>query len=174
MKLKDKILFELIRFVRKSGHEVVIPNFYFGNYEMDLFRLLSSGFVHEYEVKTSRADWKADFNKRRRVNVGLPDIIEIGKHEEIQRGKYKANKFFFVVPAGLVSVDEIPEKCGLIYFHESEKTFSIVKPAKFLNKEPIRVDHQELSKKLCFREQNIRVKNYDLTNKIQQLKNKKK
>ena len=168
MKLKDEILFELMSFVRRSGHEVVIPNFYFGRYEMDLFRLLSTGYVHEYEIKTSRADFRSDFKKKKSFDVGMDQPIEITKHDEISLGKYKANKFFFVVPDGLVTPAEIPEKCGLIYYL-GDGRFKTEKPAKFLNKNPVKVDHQELNKRLCFREWNIRQKNYLLTKKQQKI-----
>ena len=62
MKLADKILFDLMNFAQ-GGRDIVIPNFYYDWYEMDLFRLTHSGIIYEYEVKISRADFKADFEK---------------------------------------------------------------------------------------------------------------
>ena len=73
MQLKDKICFDLMTFVRKTPNEVVIPNFYFGFYEMDVFRLTPSGFITEYEIKTSRADLKNDFKKSRFVQINPKD-----------------------------------------------------------------------------------------------------
>ena len=76
MQLKDEIMFKLTTFIRKIPNEVIIPNFYFGWYEMDVFRLTSSGFVTEYEIKTSRADLKNDFKKSRFVQINPKDPTE--------------------------------------------------------------------------------------------------
>ena len=57
------------------------------------------------------------------------------KHEEIEKGSHKTNKFFFVVPKGLVKPDEVPKNCGLIYYDENRSDkFEIIKTAKFINK----------------------------------------
>ena len=181
MKLKDEICFDLMTFIRKTPNEVVIPNFYFGWYEMDVFRLTPSGFVTEYEIKTSRADLKNDFKKSRIVKFSNQegDNTEVFKHEEIEKGSYKANKFFFVVPDGLVKPEEIPKNCGLIYFKKSVseidgqtyKEFKIVQPAKFLNKNKFEESgFKDLCKSLSWREMTIRAKNVRLQKEINRLK----
>ena len=171
MKLKDEIAFELIQSIQKSGSEILIPNFYFGYYEFDVFRMLDNGNIYEYEIKTSRADFKNDFTKKRKV-ISDGNIIEVGKHEEIKFGKYSANKFFFVVPEGLIAPEEVPGKLGLIYFHKERFTmhpekylirFEMVKAPKFINKEKIEIDHIGLLRKMAFREMNLRLKIYEIT-----------
>lgn len=159
MKLKDEIAVELMVAIRKHGSEVVIPNFYFGNYEFDVFRLLNNGNVYEYEIKTSRADFKNDFKKKRRVR-GSEYVIEVTKHEEIDFGNYSANKFFFVVPEGMIKPEEVPKNMGLIYYGKDEfgATFKVKRPAKFINKNKIEFDQMEMIKKLAFRELNLREK----------------
>lgn len=158
MKLKDKILFELIRHVRKHGSEVLIPNIYFGRYEFDLFRLLNNGYLYEYEIKTSRADFKNDFKKAKKFRID-GGFIEISKHEEIQSGNYTANRFYFVVPEGLIKPNEVPKNVGLIYYYENViKPFRIAKKAGFVNKNKIEVDAFELLKKMAYREFNLRQK----------------
>lgn len=166
MKLKDEITFELMLSVRKAGHEVVIPNFYFGRYEMDVFRLLPNGNVYEYEIKTSRQDFKTDFTKKRQV-IHNGKVVEVTKHEELKFGNYCANKFIFVVPKDLVKPSEVPEKLGLIYYSKDEfgSRFELVKQPKFLTKKQIDVNKDELITKLAFRELNLRLKIYNLTNK---------
>ena len=167
MKLKDEILFELISSVRKSGNEIVIPNFYFGRYEFDLFRLLPNGNIYEYEIKTSRQDFRSDFEKKRRVFRGM-DVVEVSKHEEIEFGKYPANKFFFVVPEGLVKPEEVPLKLGLIYYSNKSygPEFKLIRNPKFINKEKIVLNPFDLLKKMAFRELNLRLKIYKLTKTI--------
>mgnify|MGYP003451401513 CR=1 FL=1 len=176
MKLKDEICFDLMTFIRKTPNEVVIPNFYFGFYEMDVFRLTPSGFVTEYEIKTSRADLKNDFKKSRFVQINPKDPndkLEIFKHEEIEKGSHKANKFIFVVPDGLVKPEEIPKYCGLIYFKKTKtyKEFKVVQIAKFLHKNKFEESgFKDLCKSLSWREMSIRLKNVQQKKEIDKLK----
>lgn len=170
MKLKDEIAFELILSIRKAGQEVVIPNFYFGRYEFDIFRILPNGNVYEYEIKTTRQDFKTDFKKSRIVGTGETKI-ETLKHEEIEFGNYPANKFFFVVPEGVLKATEIPKGLGLIYYSKTEfgAKFELMQAPKFINKNKIEINHEEISKRLAYRELNLRLKNYELTKKIRKL-----
>lgn len=169
MKLADKIIHKLISSVRKGGNEVVIPNYYVGRWEMDLFRLLPSGFLSEYEVKTSRADFRNDFKKQtsdrefNRDTFSMEETNVRTKHDLISGGDYPANKFYFVVPEGLVKPEEVPEKYGLIYFVERFDCFREVRPAKFLHKEKRAPGFEEICKALCYREHRLRIKMSTLT-----------
>ena len=176
MKLKDEICFDLMTFIRKTPNEVVIPNFYFGFYEMDVFRLTPSGFVTEYEIKTSRSDFKNDFKKSRTVSFSkkLDDNTEVFKHEEIEKGSYKSNRFFFIVPEGLVKPEEVPNNCGLIYYKKYEGTtfgrFTTVKPAKMIHRNKFEESgFKDLCKSLSWREMFIRQKNVRQKNEIDRL-----
>ncbi len=103
--------------------------------ECDFLSITKSGFLHEYEIKTSLADFKADFrnkpDKHKRMK-GVPvsfgryrrdeklDLVraEDGKYifdegQEIQ--KPFVNYFWFVCPEGLIKEDEVPDYAGLIY-----------------------------------------------------------
>jgi hypothetical protein len=51
-----------------------------------------------YEVKTSRADYLCEIKQPLKRRIGL---------------RY-SNEFYFVTPAGLLSLSEIPVECGLI------------------------------------------------------------
>lgn len=169
MKLKDEILFNLLTFIRKSPNEVVIPNIYFGRYEMDVFRFTPSGFVTEYEIKTTRADFRNDFKKSKTIQFSKNDSFEVTKHEEIESGLHNANKFYFVVPDGLVKPEEVPKNCGLIYYKGKE--FKIVKTARFINKKNhLEGKLQDLIKLLSYREFTIRLKNISLLKEIENLK----
>lgn len=48
------------------------------------------------------------------------------------------NKFFYIVPEGLVSVDEVPEYAGLIYI--SSNSVKKVKDGKFIHKNKLSMD----------------------------------
>lgn len=64
-----------------------------------------------YEIKVSRGDFKQD-NKW---------------HLYLQY----CNEFFFVVPKGLITKDELPENVGLIYYDPDKKTLRTVKKALY-------------------------------------------
>lgn len=177
MKLADKIIYKLIMSVRKGGNEVVIPNFYVGRWEMDLFRLLPSGFLSEYEIKISRADFRNDFKKQisdRKFNRETFSVEETNvrtKHDIISAGDYPANKFYFVVPEGLVKPEEVPEKYGLIYYVEEWDTFREIRPARFIHKEKRAPDLEQICKALSYRELRLRLKLSRLTETNKLLKN---
>lgn len=64
------------------------------------------------ECKTSRADFKKDFQKKFRLN----------QHEGI------GNWRFYMCPTDIIKPDELPEKWGLIYVDEKRRTKIIVNP----------------------------------------------
>lgn len=108
----------------KCAGEVVLPNYYYGQYECDVFRITQSDYTIEYEIKISRSDYLADFKK----DGGK-------KHLSLKVGdEFKApNRFFFVVPEGLITVDELPSYAGLIYYY-GKNNISIVKAGKLIHK----------------------------------------
>lgn len=63
MKLADKIKYDLMSWCRFGSSDIILPNFFVGLWEMDLCVLKPSGYFTEYEIKISRADYKADFDK---------------------------------------------------------------------------------------------------------------
>ena len=141
MKLADEIAYKLISWVQKTGGDIVIPNYYHGIYEMDVFKLTSSGYIHEFEIKISKSDYMADFKKN--------DFKKELKHDKISQGK-RSNKFFFVVPEGLLSKEDIPNHAGLILYTKY-KTFKIIKPAPLLHKN-LFTDYKSLATSLSYRE----------------------
>lgn len=161
MKLSDKITRAFLYNIA-NGNEIVIPNFYMW-WEMDIFRMLPSGYIYEYEIKISRADFKNDFNKW-------------DKHKMLQGGKLSCNRFYFIVPKDLVAISEIPDYCGLIYFEELPKNrwkFTTVQNAKFLHKDKkvddIKFMHR-LMTKIAYREYIVGCKLRDLRRDIDSLK----
>lgn len=175
MKLSDKIISKLLTWIDRST-DIIVPNYYIGRWEYDVFRLTDSGIVYEYEIKISKSDFKNEFKKSfeniKRENGQLVLLDEtnhsekglkkryvtesISKHDEILKGK-RCNRFFFVVPENLIQTSEIPDHCGLIYF--SDRSFRVVKNAKMIHKQRVNPDiYQQIAKKLSFREKNLRRK----------------
>jgi len=76
-----------------------------------------------YEVKTSRADFLAELKRPLKRRIGM---------------RY-SNEFYFVTPAALVSVTEIPPECGLVeagYATFAEWKGLIGRHAGFFNYDP--------------------------------------
>lgn len=112
---------KLYRVVCNHGQtSMAIPNTYFFGWESDLITISKAGFIHEYEIKTSRADFLTEsraasgadwhslkWQKHHAMN-GLYDRFCLGKIP---------NYFSFVVVAGVCSLDEVKAinpKYGLI------------------------------------------------------------
>jgi len=137
VKLADLIVRDLRAYVRSGAGDIMIPNYYVDGYEMDMFKVSERGYVTEYEVKVSRGDFKADFKK-------APELFEkhkLGstKHDRVKTGERLCNRFYFVVPQGLVKPEEVPEYAGLIYYTKAGRIewmgdFRLVKNARLLHK----------------------------------------
>lgn len=169
MKLTSTIQTALIKHARGHPYDIIIPNFYYGSYEMDLFKLSSSGFVSEYEIKVSRGDFRNDFKKGKTVYVpGSADNWrdcwqKVNKHDNID--KEKINRFWFVIPAGLIELKEVPKHAGLLAFNKYGG-FEVVKNAPLINKVKPEVDYKLLCRSLSFREQAVKEKFLTLKNKL--------
>lgn len=118
MKQADLIKYTSIAWLTNTAYEIVLPNYYADAYEMDIFRLLQTQYIFEYEIKISRADFFRDEKKR--------------KHVRLQMGMATCNKFFYLVPKNLVTADETPEHAGLIYW--TNTGLITVKEAPLLHK----------------------------------------
>lgn len=65
-----------------------------------------------YEIKVSKSDFKSEINKpiKRRAGLRL------------------SNEFYFVMPKGLVPVEEIPPECGLMEYENGNLSITIKAP----------------------------------------------
>jgi hypothetical protein len=173
MKLSDKISLTLQRMAKgSSAYEILIPNYYYGYHEMDLFRMMPSGLVIEYEIKISRSDFKADFKK-------------IDKHKRLVGG-LGPNRFFFVVPENLVKEHEVPDYAGLIYYSSGVSIYSdaeyetmdIIRNAPMLHKkkswEKYPDVYKMLAQSLAFRDQISRGRIIQLKKELNALRDLKK
>lgn len=153
MKLAHIMTRRLLSWAQSSNYDILLPNYFFGSYEIDVFKLSKSMFVTEYEIKVSKADFKKDFKKGSYYRKGL-------KHENLANGTGGPNRFFFVVPSGLVSASDVPVHAGLIEYTGGEwGTFHVVKNAKLLHNQKQTPDiFRRLAQTLSVREQVYREK----------------
>lgn len=129
----NKIEDIVMKHYSQLGHTPITTRFIgMGIGEADVISITKSGFVNEFEIKLSRSDFNADFRnkewKHRSMKERKGPTIDI---------RYKttwfhcANKFWFVVPENLITLDEIPEYAGLIYINKN--ALSIIKNAPRLH-----------------------------------------
>jgi hypothetical protein len=135
--------------IEKSANKV-FPNVYIGCFEADIIELTKSGYAVEYEVKITRADFRNDAKKQKKQDVYAIQPPK-SKYEILQEGK-RVNRFYYIVPEGLIAENEIPEFAGLIYarkgvigyysiekgFYDKENIFfRTIKTAPILAKEKL-------------------------------------
>jgi len=93
-------------------------------WECDVFELTEAGFFREYEVKISKGDFAADRLKDRTVRPyesHMPNAARETKHSLLANGSTDGQvQFWYVTPAELVDVDEIPTWAGLIWVRQSQ------------------------------------------------------
>jgi len=128
------------------------------DWESDFFVQKENGYCYEFEVKISRSDF---FSDKKKVSKHL--ILATGKyqHANITINKNctsredrwlteyiekehatRPNKFYYVVPEGMIKPDEVPVYAGLMYFTGFD--IVTVKEAPFIHKNKI-----DFEKTLC-------------------------
>ncbi len=96
-------------------YEIVVNNMYVTNAfsESDLFAVRESGFCDEIEIKKTKSDFNADFDKVIRKNCR-----DFNKHEQISNGDLTCNYFSFLIPEPLFDRVAIPDYAGVYLFSE--------------------------------------------------------
>lgn len=96
-------------------HKYICPSVYLYRWESDLISVTKSGFVHEYEIKCSKADYKADFKKDEKHNILK---YRPGDMFNTDTGK-RPNYFWYVSESNII--DTVPEYAGLIHVEQIGK-----------------------------------------------------
>lgn len=91
--------------VLKGNHPCENVSFFFVG-ESDVLSLNKTGYTHEFEVKVSRSDFKADQKKRKWL------------YFENRVEKQIPNYFSYACPAGMIGLSEIPSYAGLVYLND--------------------------------------------------------
>jgi len=115
------------------------------HWEADAVYVTRSGYWYEFEVKVTRSDFFADSKKRYKHTL-LADPLN-------KRGP---TMFYYVCPADMVTVDEVPEYAGLAYivpnYYDDFPTLKIVKnPARRKVKKLDEDGWQTIAGKACDR-----------------------
>ena len=96
-------------FLSPSSVKYFTENLNVFDWESDVIKFTKSGYVYEFEIKISKADFKNDFKHKKKKHILLED-----SNNEV---KNRPNYFYYVVPDGLISVEDIPEYAGLLYIN---------------------------------------------------------
>jgi len=134
------------------------------DWESDFFSVTKTGYCYEVEVKISKSDYKADFEKfKHKLFEGRneKEVIKEAKYKYSKRWKKNIrrapekilnpqtekmpNRFFFACPEGLIDVEDVPEYAGLIYVFQSGYT-KIIKQAPILHKRKFDIKNMLFSK----------------------------
>jgi len=138
----DRIAYEFMIWSRRN-YRVTVSNFFWRGFECDFLAFEFKKMVAiEYELKVTRADFLKDKRKAKKGwhyfdNGRYIERLrsECPKKLDIEIMKDRVNKFYYIVPEGLVDKSEIPDYAGLLQ-HVGRNNFQLIKHAKFLSKEP--------------------------------------
>lgn len=142
-----------------SRYKTVAPNIYPSNTygEMDILCIRKSGYVDEIEIKLTKSDFNADFNKtvksKKKTEYGYK-YVKRNKHRLLRSGKCIPNYFSFLVPEKLANEIEIPKYCGLYTISEDNRNCILeIKKAPILHKEKEKVKNleQQIGMKMMYR-----------------------
>ena len=112
-------------FIRlRDSAQIALPNYTpFGWHECDLWAVTKAGYMREYEIKLSVADFKADATKhtpRHYANDGHGGweiVPSVTKHDRLATGDERGpTRFWYCTPIGLLADQEIPAWAGLMEF----------------------------------------------------------
>lgn len=130
----------------KSDH--CLRNVFMFDWESDIFLITRSQISIEIEVKTSRSDFFADFKKPKHELFKKSNkkyVFEKTKGlqsnnctsiRHMLTGECIPNRFYYAVPEGMISLDEVPEYAGLMHIPEKGKPIYdvILKKAPLLHR----------------------------------------
>ena len=101
----------LVRWILTRGNAEAITRYHpTGWFECDVFGVTRSRYWFEIEIKRTKADFCADFDKTEKHAI----LRNLNRADGPRR-------FFYAVPEGLISPREIPEYAGLIYVCQTSK-----------------------------------------------------
>jgi hypothetical protein len=152
-------------------HEVIVPNSCLLGWESDVVSVNRTGFISEFEIKVSRADFKADA-KKARTRLLINPIQKSSLFGDVTHPR--PNYFFYVVPENLIQPEEVPDYAGLIYVERRVEKYGLyyglsreVKAAKRLHKEKITEwQHKQLTRALTVRYWRQRLNNQNLVEHV--------
>lgn len=139
-------------FLSQSSIKYYTENLWIYGWESDIWIMTKSGYSYETEVKISRNDFKNDFKHKKNKHLLLESL-------DAAENKRRPNYFYYAVPGGIISVEEVPEYAGLLYIVPISDHFNrvdVVKKAPQIHKEKTDTEFLNLIDKFYFNYINAR------------------
>lgn len=143
----------------RFGDKIIVPNAHYFCGENDVVSVNKSDFVSEFEIKISKADFKADFKKTEKHDL-LKRCYEQKWRKQYYSGGFLPypNYFYYVVPQDMISVSDVPDYAGLIIINSRGMAFK-KKNAPRLHSDKITAKQfEDLMRKMFHRYWNLRLK----------------
>lgn len=119
---------ELYHWLQGSGHDLIVPNTSMAFcWESDLVSVTSAGYLCDYEIKVSRADWLRELRtaSAEHRDQSSRDWTKWMRHQRLSDlSSYDAvnfrgdvhipSRFWVVAPEGVVADGELPAYAGLL------------------------------------------------------------
>ena len=151
---EHKIQNALYSWLEDKRHTLITPNVgLFGRYESDLVSVTAAGFVNEFEIKISRADYMAEFRRKKR------------KHAYLAAGnvfkRFTPNYYHFVFPEREFTGwknQETPNYAGVILIGKNGEVKQMIQAKRLHNLKATEKELSYLSRGLMFRYWGSRIK----------------
>ena len=149
-------------FINNCRYKLANGYIFKSDWESDFFVQKQNGYSYEFEVKISRSDYFSDKNKITKHSIlktgaynkksshisYLNGIREVSEETEIVKHNFRPNKFFYVVPSGMITESELPDYAGLFYYegdiYKGNCGLIKIKDAPFIHREKL-----DFEKVLC-------------------------
>lgn len=129
-------------------HKYKLFNSYVFEWESDFFSVTNDErYIYEVEVKLSRADFLADFQKKEKhlwLSSAMKKIEVVEKTANFTNDvtmlfnvnvlEHTPNRFYYCCPEGMLKPEEIPDYAGLLYLNKEKTYVRQVKKAPFIHK----------------------------------------
>ena len=159
------------------------------SWESDKLLWTKSGYIYEFEIKISRQDFRNDFRHKMEKHLILSHAVgspEAEKYEQqlieqnlrdhptwpkeqvryrysvanVVKNKRMPNYFYYAVPEGMVTPDEVPDYAGLLYIHPDYKhiaqSFTVKRKAPQLHRMKYKDGELNLGEKFYYNWQSTR------------------
>jgi len=121
---EKEMQYALFEWLEERKRTLILPNFTpFHWHECDLFSITKALYFHEIEIKVSRSDFRADFNKLDKHRVLSSE--HTGRDwfgQPLSAAKFPRT-FCYACPAEMLTVDDVPAYAGLIWVRRQKKGF---------------------------------------------------
>lgn len=140
-----------IHFLTPNAKKYEMENLFVFGWESDYLCITKSDLIYECEIKIFRSDFQNDFKHKKKKHLLLES-----KDDETSTDNKKPDYFYYAVPEGLITKDEVPEYAGLIYVSKASgsnnvfSTCTVVKQAPRLKKEKTDLDSLNLMNKFYY------------------------